>query len=130
MHARVPPVRSVITGLVVSALLMTASFSASTLGACNPPPAAGPPVLIDLVVVEPHSATLTVGSTLTLTVQVHTPVPGTDTTVRWSSANPNVATVNQNGTVQALAPGQAWIRAIPLVSSKIADSASVTVIPR
>ncbi len=56
-------------------------------------------------------ARLTVGETLTLAVTPE-PADATGVTVKWSSSDPAVATVAQDGTVTAAAPGKAVITAV------------------
>ncbi|MGL4483854.1 MAG: Ig-like domain-containing protein, partial [Anaerovoracaceae bacterium] len=54
------------------------------------------------------------------------PVDATNKTILWSSSNPSVATVDENGKVKGLAKGQALISAITVDSGKL-DSAIVNV---
>ena len=54
---------------------------------------------------------LTVGETATLTATV-LPENTTDKTIDWRSADTSIATVDQNGTVTAVAPGKVNIRAV------------------
>ena len=62
------------------------------------------------VQVSPSSSSVVVGYSIRLTARV-LPSNATDTSVRWSSSNPNVATVDQNGKVVGKSPGEAIIYA-------------------
>lgn len=66
--------------------------------------------LVTAVVVNPPTATLRVGNVRTFTAQLRN-VSGTPITkpVRWSSSNTAFATVDQNGVVTAVSPGQVQI---------------------
>ena len=57
---------------------------------------------------NPHSTRLPVGNTTTITAN---PIPdnANDRSVTWSSNNPGVATVNQNGVITAVSRGNATI---------------------
>ncbi len=68
-------------------------------------------------------AQLTVGETLALAVTPE-PADATGVTVNWSSSDPAVATVSQDGTVTAAAPGKAVITA---VSGEVKVECTVTV---
>ena len=63
---------------------------------------------VSAVTLSKTSATLPVGSTQTLTAIVM-PSSAENRTVTWSSSNPNVATVDADGTVTAVAAGTATI---------------------
>ena len=63
---------------------------------------------VSAVALSKTSATLPVGSTQTLTAMVM-PSSAENRTVTWSSDNPNVATVDADGTVTAVAAGTATI---------------------
>ena len=62
------------------------------------------------VTLSQNSLSLTVGESATLTATV-TPANATAQTVTWSSSNPDVASVDQNGLVKALREGSATITA-------------------
>ena len=62
------------------------------------------------VTLSQSSLSLTVGELATLTATV-TPANATAQTVTWSSSNPDVASVDQNGLVKALREGSATITA-------------------
>lgn len=71
-------------------------------------PAAGvAPVSITLSQTE---STLTIGDSLTLTATV-SPESATDKSVIWTSSNPDIATVDENGYVTAIAAGTVIITA-------------------
>jgi len=65
---------------------------------------------VESVTVTPTTLNLTVGDTKTLTAAV-LPDNATDKTVEWYSSNEEVATVNENGKVTAVAEGSATITA-------------------
>jgi uncharacterized protein YjdB len=62
------------------------------------------------ITLDKTSASMTPGQTITLTATVK-PDNATDKTVTWTSTNPGVATVDQNGKVTAVAEGTAIIKA-------------------
>lgn len=65
-------------------------------------------VVVRAVTVTPSSMTLDAGDTEVLTAEV-SPSNATDKTVVWTSSDPNVATVNENGVVTAVGSGKAVI---------------------
>ena len=67
-------------------------------------------VAVESVTLDITSTILNTGETLTLTATVK-PDNATDKTVTWSSSNPTIAAVDQNGTVTAVAEGTATITA-------------------
>ena len=67
-------------------------------------------VLVESVDIKPELGLVVGEADVTLTVIV-LPEDATDKTVIWTSSNPAVATVNANGTVHAVAPGEATITA-------------------
>ena len=69
------------------------------------------------------SLTMGGGETLTATVQ---PSDATNKAVTWESSNPDVATVDQNGNVKAVAPGTANIT-VKTVDGSHTDTCAVTV---
>lgn len=71
-------------------------------------PAAIPVVKVTGVTLDQSTMTLNVGATGQLTETV-APDNATDKTVKWSTSNSSVATVNADGTVTAKAPGKATI---------------------
>lgn len=70
----------------------------------------GHPVAVESVVLSAEELSLEVGQTSTLTASVK-PDDATETTVRWSSSNSTVATVNSQGVVTAIAVGNAFVAA-------------------
>ena len=72
------------------------------------------------------SAELTSGNTLQLTATV-LPSNATNKTVTWSTSNSNVATVNNNGLVTAIAPGSATITARTTDGTNLSATCIVTV---
>ena len=60
------------------------------------------------VTLDKSSSTIIVGGTDTLTATI-APYGATDSTVKWNSSNKNVATVDDNGNVNAVAAGTAKI---------------------
>ncbi|MEG1773135.1 MAG: Ig-like domain-containing protein [Clostridia bacterium] len=68
----------------------------------------GDPIPVTGVTLTPATATLRLGKTISLTAQVD-PWDATDRAVTWASSNPDVATVDQNGLVTAIAYGEATI---------------------
>ncbi|GEM_PF-6496672 len=77
------------------------------------------------VTLNKESTTLTVGAEETLTATV-APEGATNKTVTWSSSDPSVATVDENGKVTAVSAGTATITATATNGTE--DAAEVTVI--
>ncbi len=75
------------------------------------------------------SAEITEGNTLQLTATV-LPTNATNRTVTWSTSNSNIATVNSNGKVTAIAPGLATITARTNDGTNLTASCAVTVKPQ
>ncbi len=63
------------------------------------------------ITVSPTTATLNIGEVLGLTAQL-IPTNATNTNVTWSSADNNIATVDQNGQVTAISQGVVIIRVL------------------
>ncbi len=72
------------------------------------------------------SAALAAGDTLALTASVY-PNDATDPRYSWSSTNPSVASVNENGVVTALAKGEAEIKAEASDGSGVTASCTISV---
>lgn len=73
-----------------------------------------------------HSVNLMIGETLSLTAKV-LPENVSTKTVAWSSNNPDVASVNDEGLVTALATGTAIISATTTDGTVLSDSATIVV---
>ncbi len=72
------------------------------------------------------SAALAAGDTLALTASIY-PNDATDPRYSWSSTNPSVAGVNENGVVTALAKGEAEIKAEASDGSGVTASCTISV---
>jgi uncharacterized protein YjdB len=94
------------------------------LSSCPPP--TGSAVLVNSITLSPKTLTLDVGQTQTITSTV-LPDNADNPALSWSSDTPNAATVDQNGTVTAVAPGTANITATAADGSGISASSRVTV---
>lgn len=79
---------------------------------------------VDSITLSPSSASLQIGDTYQLTAAVS---PAVSSSVIWSSNNPSVATVDQNGLVTAVAEGSATITATAAKDSTVTASAKITV---
>jgi hypothetical protein len=80
------------------------------------------------VTVTPATATIEVGGQVALTAQVQV-TGNASTAVTWSSSDTAVATVDANGVVRGVAPGQAIIRATSQADSTKFGQATITVNP-
>ncbi len=67
-------------------------------------------VPVSSVSLNKTNLTMVAGATEVLTATI-TPADATDKIVIWSSSNPQVATVSENGTIKALLPGTTQIKA-------------------
>ena len=76
----------------------------------------------------PLTYSLNVGSDVMLLATV-LPTNSLDKTLRWTSGNPAIATVNDNGIVSGIAEGKATITATSTDGSNISGTCSVTVNP-
>lgn len=79
---------------------------------------------VSSIYLDQNSVTLEIGETVTLTATV-SPKEATDKTVRWTSSDESVATVDQSGQVTAVNSGSATIKA---VAGDYAASCAVKVI--
>ncbi len=82
--------------------------------------------MVEEVTLNQNTATITKGETLILTATV-TPANATDSSISWSSSNTNVATVDNNGKVTAIASGYATITATANDGSGVSASCEVAV---
>jgi len=80
---------------------------------------------VEGVSINQNDFSLDVGKTKRLTVKI-TPSNATDQKVSWSSNNPNIVTVNNNGDVKGIAPGTATIT-VKTISGGFTASVNVTV---
>jgi len=125
------------TGDVATLGVGTATITATSEGASGNASVTVSPVPVASVVVQPSSAALTVGGTVTLGVDVRDASGAPlDRAVTWSSDNSAVASVSAAGVVSALSPGSATITAqsegksgTATISVSPAPVASVTVTP-
>lgn len=98
--------------------------SAAELRLTTPEPAYKPAQSIRI---SPRSLTLTTGETAQLTAKIRP--ANADQTVIWSSDNPSVAAVDQDGKVTALAAGTASITAAGAGDTSVTGTAVVTTVP-
>ena len=82
-------------------------------------------VALESIILTPSAISLTAGETTTVKATL-TPSNTTQTSVRWSSSNPSVATVSE-GKVTALAEGSATITCTSVSNGAIVAKASVVV---
>ena len=78
------------------------------------------------ITLEPTSATLNVGETVTITATI-TPSDALNTDVTWTSSNPSIATVDANGVVTAIASGTVTITATN-TNSGVSATCAITVV--
>ncbi len=78
------------------------------------------------IVISPDQATIIGGNFLRLTAEIF-PADATNRQVIWSSSDASVATVNQNGRIAALAPGEVQI-SVTSADGNFTDSAAITVV--
>ncbi len=86
------------------------------------------PILVNQVTVSKSTLALKIGETGTLVASV-TPFEATNKSIAWTSSNPAAAKVSLNGTVTAVAAGQAVITASATDGSGKSASCTVTVSP-
>lgn len=78
------------------------------------------------ITVSPNAATLDVGETVKITATIY-PSNATNKKVNWDSLNPNVATVDNNGNITAIAPGSTSILAASAENYVYQDWVRITV---
>lgn len=99
-----------VTARGTGSAVITASAGGRT-GSCTVSVTAAATVPVTSVTVTGASNTVIEGQTLQLTATVE-PANATDKTVSWSTQDPSVATVDQNGLVRGIKSGEnVWIRA-------------------
>ena len=76
------------------------------------------------IILKTHEAWVYEGSTVKLSASKQT---GSDDVVMWSSSEPDIASVDENGTVKGLKQGTATITAYSSVDGSIKDTAEITV---
>jgi uncharacterized protein YjdB len=111
--------------LAVSAVALGLAACGDNVAVTNPPPATR---VVHSVTVVPTSATVNVGQagvTFVASVNADSAIA---TTVNWTSTNHTVATVDGNGVITALAPGQATIVATSTVDGSKTGAGSLTVV--
>ena len=86
------------------------------------------PTLSTSIALNQTTATLEVTETITLIATV-LPENATDKSVKWSSSDESVATIDANGLVTAIAVGEAIITAATTDGSNLTASCKVTVVP-
>ena len=84
-------------------------------------------VAVTGITLDQEEATILVGVTKTLTATIE-PENATDKTVIWTSSDEDVATVDENGVVTAVAAGTATITATSNENDEITASCAVTVV--
>ena len=116
-------VRSTLVGLLTAAGLAACGDKVTI------PPVTTTPVgtVVHSVTVSPGSLTLNVGDKSTLAASVDADAGVTDRTVTWTSASTAIATVDANGQVTAVAPGNTSIIAASKADPTVKGAASVTV---
>ena len=74
----------------------------------SPSPTLKPTISVESISLKPLSEAIEVGNTLLLSAEIN-PSNATNKGVKWSTSNPVIATVSQNGIVTAKAPGMVEI---------------------
>ncbi len=119
-------------GLVTAVAPGTATIIATTTDGTNLSATCtvtvNPVIYATSISLDKISATITEGNTLQLAATV-LPTNTTNKTVTWSTSNSNVATVNSNGLVTAVAPGTATIIATTTDGTNLSATCAVTVQP-
>ena len=111
---------------VTEAVITATSTDGSNLTATCHVTVKPPFVMAESISIQPNSLTLRVNESATLNATV-LPVDATNKTVNWSTSNPSVATVDNNGRVTALKSGNATVTATTADGSNLSVSCNVTV---
>lgn len=123
-----PTVATVTYGLINALKEGNTSVTVSTYGGAYTktiPITIVKPVILENITL-PNEASLVEGKTLTLPV-VYQPINATNKKLTWHSSAPNVATVDQNGIITAMAPGNTTITATSELNGAITSQTSLTV---
>jgi uncharacterized protein YjdB len=107
--------------LATSALLVLAGCG----GGDGPTP---PAVTVTLVSIAPQTATIKVGESRPLSIKVEGSA-GVSQAVTWSTSAPSIATVNEQGEVVGVAPGNATIGATSVADTRVVGTGVITVVP-
>lgn len=83
---------------------------------------------VDKVTLSLTSKTLNIGENVTLTATVTVLVEGTDESVTWVSSKTDIASVDNNGKVTAIAAGKATVTATSVADTTKMASAEITVV--
>ncbi len=86
------------------------------------------PIYITSLVVNPQTASMQVGETLQLTATYY-PQNATDKTLIWTSSNPAVVTVSNDGKVSAIGDGTAIVKVATADGSNLSSTCKITVAP-
>lgn len=119
------------TGLVTfkalgqAAITVTAQDGSGVSATCN---VKVEPILVSAITLSAESLNLRPGETSQLTATVK-PSDATNKTLTWSSSNPAVATISDDGTITAIEGGTTIITVKAADGSKISVTCSVTVVP-
>ena len=83
------------------------------------------------ITITPHPQNIEIGDNVQITATI-VPSNATDKTLRWFSSNSSVAYVSQDGIVQALSEGVAWINAVAINGGNEVGpfATSVTIVPK
>jgi uncharacterized protein YjdB len=114
----------VVTGVAAGNVVITATTEdGAKTSTCN----VSVVVPVTSVSINPATVSLNAGSTQAMTAVI-TPTNATNKNVTWSTSNAGIATVDNNGTLTAIAAGTATITVVTADGSKTASS-TVTVKP-
>ncbi len=91
-------------------------------------PIGGEDIVPTDIQINPPSLNLEVGDTYSLSIT--TTPSNASKSVSWSSSNPNVVSVNNNGDINALSEGNATISVVSTLDSSVTDSVNIVVNPK